>query len=149
MPFTIESTIYRYFLWSILILAICADIYFIWMIWSGLSDSPAGFLKFMYLLGILIRLAILTNLILKEGPIKQLILVWGGFMIFSGIAGLLALLLSTDVIQNSQYNENITILIVGLALVIPVNRSIRFTQADDANLSETSGMDDVSIKKIR
>lgn len=123
MSFEITSTLYRRFLWILLILWLLLDIYSLWHIFINNVAVP-GVVIAISLIGFAIRVYLLIVLLTKKGPIKQLVAIWATFLILSGASGLIALLLSSEAVPIVNYFDKGLFLVIGLLLVIPVSKSV-------------------------
>lgn len=59
------------------------------------------FMKGALVLGVMLKLSIFACLILRKGPIRELISVWSMLLILSGVFGLLALAISENIEPNA------------------------------------------------
>ena len=123
MSFEITSTLYRRFLWTLLILWLLLDIYSLWQIFASNIAVP-GVVMAISLIGFAIRVYLLITLLAKKGPIKQLVAIWATFLILSGASGLLALILSSEPVPAVNYFDKGLFLIIGLLLVLPLSKSV-------------------------
>lgn len=127
MKFQFTSKIYQYFLWIALCGVLALDtINLVYLFIS--SQSLSTFMLIFALLGYALKFSILIILIRCSGPINTLVYIWGGLMILSGVSGFLSLLTAMEVQPIQLYFNHTIMLAFGLALVIPINKSVQIQE---------------------
>ena len=83
-------------------------------------------MKTFIVLGVVLKLSILGCLVLREGPIKVLIFIWGTLFIFSAATGLLSFVISETVEPIQAYLDKLIFLVTGIVLVFITSRYISY-----------------------
>jgi hypothetical protein len=131
LPFTFQSNIARIVLWTLLLLVLVLDTYGFWLVILKQAQIAMP-MKFIMLLGVLLKLAILICLILSKGPIKPLVYIWGGLFVVSGGTGLLSFALSSQVEPVQAYFDKALYFFAGATLITIASKYI-YSGAPKAN----------------
>jgi len=81
-------------------------------------------MKSALVLGAVLKLSILACLILRKGPIRELISVWSMLLMLSGVFGLLALAVSENIEPIQAYIDKAIFLSIGIILIVIASKFI-------------------------
>ena len=117
MNFTFTNKFVLIFFWSLLVLIIVSDAYSLSKIHAAQLQLSL-FMKGALVLGTALKLSIFACLILRKGPIRELISVWSMLLILSGVFGLLALAISENIEPIQAYIDKSIYLAIGIVLIV-------------------------------
>ena len=123
MNFTFTNKFVWLLFWGLLILIISSDIYSLLKI-NAAQIQLSLFMKSALVLGAVLKLSILACLILRKGPIRELISVWSMLLMLSGVFGLLALAVSENIEPIQAYIDKAIFLSIGIILIVIASKFI-------------------------
>jgi len=123
LNFTFTNKFVWLLFWGLLILIISSDIYSLLKI-NAAQIQLSLFMKSALVLGAVLKLSILACLILRKGPIRELISVWSMLLMLSGVFGLLALAVSENIEPIQAYIDKAIFLSIGIILIVIASKFI-------------------------
>lgn len=126
-PFEITSAFYKWYLWVVLATSLTTDFLALPTVWAnrlGLSTAAIVMLVF----GIFLRISILATLMLKRGPLKGLVYIWGALLLFAGLTGFLSFVVADGPTSMDQYLNKFILFALGVSLVAPIGRCVKYAK---------------------